>query len=177
MKLITALVAGLVAAAFAAPAFAQEAPPTNPWPGKKTKIAFWVGTVTAAPGESVYGVAAAGTCVETNLFPRGEGVVFHMAAFNTRTGEIIEADDVKYAYIKIPGQPNLALRYTPHGRDPATAPWYWGKRWDVPPDYALGVVDFSIVVKLKGKGNVIGVFKQYPVAPARLTIVEARLPL
>ena len=176
MKLITALVAGLVAAAFAAPAFAQEAPPTNPWPGKKTKIAFWVGTVTAGPGESIYGVNAASACVETNLFPRGEGVVFRMAAFNARTGEIIEADDVKYAYIKIPGQPNLALRYTPHGRV-ATAPWYWGKRWDIPLDYPLGVVNFEIVVKLKGKGNVIGIFKQAPLPPAQLTVVEKRLPL
>jgi len=177
MKLITALVAGLVAAAFAAPAFAQEAPPTNPWPGKKTKIAFYVDTVTAGAGESVYGVNAASSCTQTNFFPRGEGVVFHMAAFNARTGKIIEAADVKYAYLKIPGQPNLALRYTPHGRDPLTAPWYWAKRWDVPLDYPLGVVDFQVVVKLKGKGNVIGVFKQYPVASARLTVVETRLPL
>lgn len=188
MKSIVATAAAIVATVFAAPAFAAEPPPlpygqvapgpTNPWPGKQFDIAFYVETVTASPKESVWGKWANVRCTQTNFFPRGEGIVFHITAINARTGKIVEPVDVKYAYLKIPGQPNFKLKYGPHGRDPATAPWTWYYRWDVPLDYPLGVVPFEVVLKLKGwPASKVAVFKQMPLSLEQLTIVETRTPL
>lgn len=175
MKLFLAIAASILAAAFAAPALASS-PTTNPWPGKGPfPIAFYVETVTASPGESVYKVNAPATCMQTNFFTRGERVVWHITAINTRDGKIIEPDAVKYAYLKIPGVKNIPIGYVPHGKDPNTAPWTWNARWDVPLDYPIGVVPFQVVFKLKGwPAGKIATFTQLPIALENLTIVEKR---
>ena len=115
--------------------------PTNPWPGKGAlKVSFFVETVTASKNESVWGLWANTACTRTNFFPRRERIVWHITMVDTKTGKVIEAADVKYAYLKIPGLANLKLKYGPHGRDPLVAPWNWYYGWDVPPDYPLGLV-------------------------------------
>lgn len=175
MRLVVKLaVLTFAAAGLAAPATAAEVP-KNPWPAKKVRVAFYVDTVTASPNESVWGKWAPQRCTQTNFFARGEGVVFHVSAVDARTGKVLEDSDVRYAYLKIPGEPNLPLKFGPHGRDPATAPWYWAARWDVRPDYALGTVPFEVVVKLKDmKRNEIAVWKQYSNALAQLSIIATR---
>jgi hypothetical protein len=187
MKRMTlAITTGLAAVAFsfsASAALAVDQPPPiptppgeqNPWPGKQFDIFFYVETLTASPGESVYGKAAPTRCTQTNFFARGERVVWHISAVNTRAGTIIASKDVKYAYLVIPGMKNIGVTFTPHGRDPATAPWTWTARWDVPLDYPLGVVPFKLVMKLKGwpKGKV-ATFTQIPIALEQLTIIANR---
>lgn len=190
MKKLMFLVTGIAALAFAATAMAAETPPlpygqtipgpTNPWPGKKAlKIGWFVETVTAAPKESVWGRWANTACTRTNFFPRRERIVWHITMFDTKTGKVIEAADVKYAYLKIPGIPNLKLKYGPHGKDPLVAPWNWYYGWDVPPDYPLGLVDYEIVVKTKSMKNrgEVAIFKEFPLAPEQLTIVDERKQL
>lgn len=182
MKLIIALAAGMIAAVLAAPAFAQEpAPPTtNPFPGKTRELLLYVDTVTASPGESKYGVSYPKRCTQLNLMRRGEGIVFRMWAVDTATGKVLEDTDLKYAYVKIPGVQNLKMRYSPHGRDP-DAPWFWAIRWDVPPEYPLGLVDFRVVVRTKKTATTrskLGIFAQPNVFGAlqlgKLEIVESR---
>lgn len=180
MKRLIALAAGVAVGLLAAPAFAQEAPATKPWPGKTKEVFLYVDTVTASPGESKYGVSYSKRCTQLNLFRRGEGVVFRMAAVETATGNVLEAEDVRYAYVKIPGHANVPLRYSPHGRDP-DAEWFWAVRWDIPPDYPLGVVDFRVVVRTKKtdtQKSKLGIFRQPVVfGQARLgslEIVESR---
>jgi hypothetical protein len=176
----TALV-GMVLAASAA--LAQEQPPPiptppgtpNPWPGKKFDVFFYVETLTASPGESVFGRAAPQRCTQTNFFARGERAVWHISAINAHKGTIVTNEDVKYAYLKIPGMKNIGVTYTPHGRDPATAPWTWTARWDIPLDYPLGVVPFELVMKLKKwpKGKV-ATFKQIPISLEQMTVIDHR---
>ena len=149
--------------------------PQNPWPGKKFAVFFYVETLTASPGESIYGKAAPQRCTQTNFFARGERVVFHISAVNARTGNIITNADTKYAYLKIPGMNNIAVTYTPHGRDPATAPWTWTARWDVPLDYPLGVVPFQLAMKLKDwPKNKVAIWTQIPIPLEQLTIIDQR---
>ena len=177
---VTALVGmGLAASA----ALAQEQPPPiptppgtpNPWPGKKFDVFFYVETLTASPGESIFGKAAPQRCTQTNFFARGERAVWHISAVNARKGTIITNENVKYAYLKIPGMKNIGVTYTPHGRDPATAPWTWTARWDIPLDYPLGVVPFELVMKLKNwpKGKV-ATFKQIPISLEQMTVIGSR---
>jgi hypothetical protein len=189
MKKLTFLATGFAALVLSAAATAADAPklpygqsvpgPTNPWPAKNVKVAFFVETVTASKNESVWGAWANTACTRTNFFPRKERIVWHITAVDTKTGDVIEAEDVKYAYLKIPGLPNLKLKYGPHGRDPATAPWNWYYGWDVPPDYPLGLVDYQIVVKTKSmkRAGEVATFKEFPLASEQLTIVNQRTPL
>lgn len=189
MKKLLLLVTGIAALTLAAAAAAADTPPlpygqtvpgpTNPWPGKQVKVAFMVETMTSGKGESVWGGSANTSCTRTNFFPRKERVVWHITMIDTKTGKYIEAADVKYAYLKIPGEPNLKLKYGPHGKDPLTAPWTWYYGWDVRPDYPLGLVDYQIVVKtksMKERGEV-AIFKEIPLAPEQLTIVAQRTAL
>lgn len=149
--------------------------PSNPWPGKKVDIAFYVETVTASPGESRYGKAAPQTCTQTNFFARGERIVWHVVAVKAHTGKVIQPEDVKYAYLMLPGFPNTSITFVPHGKDPTTAPWTWNARADIPLDYPLGVLPFQIVFKLKGWGaNKVARFTQLPLAPEDLTIIDHR---
>ena len=185
MKVALVIATAVVGVVLATPtAFAQEPIPTppgpqNPWPASpksgKFDVFFYVETLTASPGESIYGKAAPSRCTQTNFFARGERAVWHISAVNARTGQLITSKDVKYAYLKIPGVKNIGVTYTPHGRDPATAPWTWTGRWDIPPEYPLGVVDFELVMKLKKwpKGKV-ATFKQIPIALEQMTIIASR---
>ena len=192
MKLILLIATGIAGVALALPAtvLADEPPqpppiPTpvgvspNPWPlapaGGKFGIFFYVETLTASPGESIYGKAAPQRCTQTNFFARGERVVWHISAVNARSGKVITNADAKYAYLKIPGMKNIGVTFVPHGKDPATAPWTWTARWDVPFTYPLGVVPFQLVMKLKEWGpNQVAIFTQIPIALEQLSIIDHR---
>jgi hypothetical protein len=186
-RMIIAITACLAIAAFAVPAaLAQDEQPQpapiptpageqNPWPAKQADVFFYVETLTASPNESVFGQSAPRGCTATNLFPRGERIVWHIAAINAKTGQVITNKDVKYAYLKIPGMKNLGISFTPHGRDPVTAPWTWTGRWDVPPTYPLGIVKYQLVMKLKDwKKNKVATWTQVPLDPELLTIIANR---
>jgi len=187
LRVSIAIMMTLVLAAFgASAALAEDEEPQpqpiktpegeqNPWPGKEADIFFYVETLTSSPGESVFGGSAPAGCLQTNLFPRGERIVWHIAAINARTGKVITNKQVKYAYIKIPGMKPLGVTFTPHGRDPVTAPWTWTARWDIPWTYPLGIVKYELVMKLKGwKAGKVARWSQIPLNPELLTIVAKR---
>jgi len=180
MKIALAIAAGLVVAGLAASAaLAQEpiVPPPGvdpgviwPAPDRKTKkfdIAFYVETL---PGNG------SGACRQTNTFERSQRAVWHIGAVNARKGTFVGPKDIKYAYIKIPGvSKNIGVTFVPHGRDPATAPWTWTARWDIPADYPLGAVPFVIVFKLKGwPANKVATWTQLPLGGSTMTVVPKR---
>lgn len=179
MKIALAVATGLLVAGLAAStALAQEPPAPPPgvepgviWPApdpgtKKFEIAFYVELL---PGN---GSAA---CRVTNSFARGERAVWHVGAINARTGAFIAPKDIKYAYIKVPGVKNIGFGFVPHGRDPATAPWTWTARWDIPADYPLGAVPFTIVFKLKGWGKgKVATWTQLPLGGSMMTVIPKR---
>ena len=80
-----------------------------------------------------------------------------MWGVETKTGDALTLDNVRYFYVTIPGQPNLKLTFGGHGSGPAeTKPWYWTVNWDVPAGYPLGVVPFKMLVRTKdGKRDVL----------------------
>lgn len=166
---VAVAVAVAVGAATASTALAapQQQPKPNPWPANAAKIFFYVDTVTSGPGEGK--VDADKFCAQRNFFERGMHVVFRMSAVAARTGKVLTGQDVRYAYIKIPGMPNIPMFHGKHGRT-EDAPWFWTGAWNVPADYPAGIVDFRIVLRTKGKNATTVVFKQIPVAPAQLTI-------
>jgi hypothetical protein len=162
-RLLITLGAGLGALALATPALSDE-PPQKPYPGKTLAVMLYADTVTSArtaPRPSK-------VCSQTNFFPQGTRVVFRVWGIETRTGKILTPANVKYAYIKIAGQPNLKLTFGAHGTAPNQV-WFWSAAWAIPTNYPLGVVAYRIVVKTKS--NKFGIFDPTGLADgSRLTV-------
>lgn len=133
------LIVGVVAVlgALAAPALAQ-AP-------DKLNVFLYVDTVNGsrpAPGTERRPIG----CTQWTNWKRGEQVVFRIWGSVADTGAILNTENVKYAYVSIPGQPNLKLNWGPHGPQ-TNRVWFWTTAWVVPADYPLGSLKARIVFK------------------------------
>lgn len=136
-RLLVAIGAVAVLGAMAMPALAQ-AP-------DKIPVFLYVDTVNGtrpAPGTPPRPVG----CTQTNNFKRGEQVVFRIWGSVADTGAILNTEIVKYAYVRLPGVPNLKLNWGPHGAQ-SNRVWFWTVPWIVPADYPLGAVTARIVFK------------------------------
>lgn len=136
-RLLVAIGAVAVLGAMAMPALAQ-AP-------DKIPVFLYVDTVNGtrpAPGTPPRPVG----CTQTNNFKRGEQVVFRIWGSVADTGAILNTEIVKYAYVRLPGVPNMKLNWGPHGAQ-SNRVWFWTVPWIVPADYPLGAVTARIVFK------------------------------
>ena len=154
---IGATVAVGALAALASPASAQA-----PYPSPKVPVPVYADTVSSSRGD----VKLSRVCTQTNFFPRKARVVFRAWAMDT-TGKPLTPLEIKYAYIKIPGQPNLALTYGAHGSG-ASRVQFWSAAWAIPGDYPLGVVPFRIVFKTED--GRFGIFQQPAIDGQQLTV-------
>ncbi|MFQ5854477.1 MAG: hypothetical protein ACE5LU_02375 [Anaerolineae bacterium] len=152
------------------PGFTPPPPPempasyTDPLP-----LFFYVDTVTAGPGESKYNVDASLGCRRSSVFRRGMHIVWRMEVVDTATGSRLSDNEVDRAVLKLPHGEDINFRFSRHGRTD-DAPWFWTAAWDAPLDYPLGVIDYTIEVVTKdGKA---GTFKELPIEPARLTLID-----
>ena len=85
-------------------------------------------------------------CTQSNIFTRGEQAVFRTWGSEAATGDILSTENVKYAYVKIPGQPNIKLNWGAHGNTGAKV-WFWTAAWNIPADYPLGTITARVVFK------------------------------
>ena len=133
------LILGVVAVlgTLAAPALAQ-AP-------DKLNVFLYVDTVNGsrpAPGTKPRPVG----CTQWTNWKRGEQIVFRIWGSVADTGAILNTENVKYAYVSVPGQPNLKLNWGAHGAQ-TNRVWFWTAAWVVPADYPLGSLKARIVFK------------------------------
>jgi hypothetical protein len=149
--LVPALV--LLAAVVASPIRAADGPFPSPKVGK-----VFVAAQTVTPDGAM-----------SNFFAPGNTVVFRAYAVDAKTHRVLVTKAVRLFYVKIPGAPNVKLRYTPKAKA-ASGRWAWTGAWKVPSDYTLGIVNFQVLVKTKT--NRQGVFRQVPVSSAQLTITN-----
>jgi hypothetical protein len=129
----------VVMSALAAPALAQQT--ATP---KKRDVFLYVDTVNGtrpkgAPPRPI-------GCTQTNYYKRGEQLVFRIWGSEAATGDILSTENVRYAYVKIPGFPNLKLNWGAHGAT-TNRVWFWTAAFDIPKDYPLGTATFRIVFK------------------------------
>lgn len=85
-------------------------------------------------------------CTQTDIFKRGEQLVFRVWGTEAATGDVLSTENVVYAYAKIAGQPNLKLTWGPHGAA-SNRVWFWAAGWNIPADYPLGTTTLRIVFK------------------------------
>ena len=156
--------AALAAVALSASALAAEAPKETPFP-----VPAMEGLFVAA--QTVNSTSAVGGVLQ-NQFTRGSTVVFRVFAGELKTGKVLRQGSLKYAYVRIPGQPNLKLTWMgPFEKRDPDARWPWKASWTVPNDFALGTVNFKVLVA--SRGGLVGSFVQMPVETAQLAIVKA----
>jgi hypothetical protein len=86
------------------------------------------------------------SCTQTNVYTRGEQQVFRVWGTVAGTGDILSTENVKYAYVSIPGTPNIKLNWGSHG-SATNKVWFWAAAWNLPADYPLGDVTAKIVFK------------------------------
>lgn len=155
MKRFAVLLGSAIAAlAFALPALAADAPaPVGPYSTQKVDLMLYVDTITSTRGDIVQ---KRGCAIQSN-FTRGNRAVWRMWIVDTATGKPLTDQEIKYAYVKVPGSPNLAFNYGKHGKLDIS-PWFWSAVFAVPTDYPLGTVAFKVVVKTKD--NRFGTFTQ-----------------
>ena len=94
-------------------------------------------------------------CTQTNTFKRGEQLVFRIWGSEASTGSILSTENVKYAYVKIPGQPFAGLNWGAHGAT-TNRVWFWTAAWNIPADFPLGTTTFRIVFKTEA--NKFGIY-------------------
>lgn len=149
-------------------------PPPKPPAPEVREITFYVDTVTAGAGESKFNVDADRYCVINSTFRRGMHIVWRMYAWDN-TGKELQEADVDTALLKLPHGEEAKFRWGRHGAT-EDAPWFWTAAWDVPMQYPLGALAFTINVSTKNGKK--GIFKQIPVSmpergiESRLQIIE-----
>jgi hypothetical protein len=110
------------------------------------------GTLNAALYvDSVNGTAPAGTparpvgCTQTNVYKRGERVVFRVWGTDLATNELLSNENVSEAHVAIAGQPNVVLGWGAHGQAGLQV-FFWAKDWIIPKDFPLGAAAALVVV-------------------------------
>lgn len=139
-------------------------PPPQPGAAKVVPIYAHIDTVTAGPNESKFNVDPLLSCVKTSMFKRGMHVVWRMELVDTSSGKILQAADIKDAILKLPNGTENKFRYGRHGST-EDAPWFWTTAWDVPPDFPLGVLDYTVTVTTQD-GKTVTVKDPLPVSLA-----------
>jgi hypothetical protein len=113
------------------------------------------GTLNAALYvDSVNGTAPAGTaarsngnCTQTNVYKRGERVVFRVWGTDLATNELLSNENVAEAHVAIPGQPNVVLGWGAHGQAGLQV-YFWAKDWIIPQDFPLGATVALVTVTM-----------------------------
>ena len=134
-RIISILAVGVTAVVVTAVGGAQT-PTEVPFPSP-TVVEYFVSTQTTTSAGAL-----------SNYFAQGSTVEFRAFAGQTTTGKVLTENDVKYFYVKLPGQPNVKLTYAPSKAKVLPA-WLWKATWTVPADYPLGLVEFKVLLKTK----------------------------
>lgn len=138
---------------------ATPAPPAaTPPPAAKQQIIFYVDTVTAGAGESPFNVDATLGCMKTGIFSRGMHIVWRLTAFDN-TGTELQPATIERLVLKTPTGDPATFRYGNHGGN-----WFWTATYNVPMDFPLGVLDWS--VEAKTKSGLTGTYKEWPIFTA-----------
>ena len=155
------LAAGIAAVAAVTATALAVVPGETPFPSPTIVSLFVTTNTVTGPGSTL------GEGVASNFFPRGGTVVFKVFAGDAKSKKVLSGDDVKYAYVKIPGAETVKLTYVaPTARNGTN----FTGQWTVPADYPLGLVNFT--TRFQSKDKQYGNFVQLPVATSQLTITK-----
>lgn len=148
-----------------APAAPPEEPPPGGMPPIPDRFAEPIGPFTmfmevlasASPSEN--GLLASPGCVTDSVYKRGMKLVFRFEVYDLDNKVRVTSADGSTAQVVLPDGQTLQADFAPRGgpgSDPETAPWTWVAVWQIPTNYPLGPVKYSVEVATPdGRGGAI----------------------
>ncbi|MBI2831857.1 MAG: hypothetical protein HYX79_06350 [Chloroflexi bacterium] len=113
------------------------------------KFFLYVETLSA-DRPSVYGYIAPRGCTPSGVFKRTERVVWRFEILDVATGKLVTSVQADSVLLRLPYGVDQQAEFKQRGEGRVPdAPSTWDVCWDVPPDYPLGVLDYTIAIKLK----------------------------
>jgi hypothetical protein len=102
---------------------------------------------SAAPSTS--GLVASPGCTESSVFKRGMRVVFRFQIYDLTTGKVVTDRDGADAQIALTQGNDVQAYFAPRGEgEPGPdSPWTWVGVWNVPTDYPLGALPYTVSLK------------------------------
>ena len=142
---LTACAKGEAAQVSSASAAAAQAVSTT----QEAKLFCYVETLTA-DRPSIYGYMAPRGCMPSGAFHRTERMVFRFEILDVAGGETVTSEEAASVVIRLPyvAEEKAIFKQRGDGNTP-DAPWTWEVCWDVPEDYPVGSLDYSIIVNFK----------------------------
>jgi hypothetical protein len=130
--------------AAAAPRPAMPASYNEPLP-----FTFYVETL-ATTTASTFGFASTVSCTPNSVFQRGMRLVWRFEIVDLATGKRVTDQDGATVKLQLPHGEELTGRFSQRagGRVP-DAPWMWSANWDIPLDFPLGGLDYTISIATK----------------------------
>ncbi len=136
---------------------------------------FYVETLTSA-NESKYGYSAVTPCVQSGVFKRGMRLVFRAEVLDVASGKRITDRDGASVIVRLQHGEEIPARFLPRGavRAVAGTAWMWDVFWDIPPDYPVGSLDYSILVKTKDgrSGTFVAPIQKTATTDTKIRIVD-----
>lgn len=135
-----------------APAMPSEAPPADmpPVPARFSEplgpFAMHMETLaSASPSEN--GLLATPGCVSDSVYKRGMKLVFRFEVYDIDNKVRVTSADQSSATVVLPTGETLQAAFFPRaapGQPIDSAVWTWVAVWQIPPDYPLGPVQYSV---------------------------------
>jgi hypothetical protein len=136
---------------------------------------FYVETLTST-GPSRYGLVPTVPCVQSGVFKRGMRLVFRYEILDTSTGKRVTDKDGAITKVRLQHGEELTARWAIRGSVAALpdSAWMWDIAWDIPPDYPVGSLDYTIVVTTKDgrTGTFTPPIQKTPTSDTRVRIID-----
>ena len=136
---------------------------------------FYVETLTSV-NTTKYGVAATVPCIQSGVFKRGMRLVFRYEILDVSTGKRITDKDGATTKVRLQHGEELTARWAIRGAAAALpdSAWMWDTSWDIPPDYPVGSLDYTITVSTKDgrTGTFTPPIQKTPTSDTRVRIID-----
>ena len=136
---------------------------------------FYVETLTSL-NPSRYGVLSTVPCIQSGVFKRGMRLVFRYEVLDVSTGKRITDKDGATTKVRLQHGEELTARWAIRGSAAALpdSAWMWDVAWDIPPDYPVGSLDYTITVSTKDgrTGTFIPPIQKTPTSDTRVRIID-----
>ena len=110
---------------------------------------FYVETL-ATNSLGIDGWSSTVACTPNSVFKRGMKLVWRFEVFDMSTGKRLIGQDGEKVVVKLPHGEDITARFSQRGGGSAPdAPWMWSAAWNIPLEYPIGSLDYTIEVTSK----------------------------
>ena len=157
-------VIGILGASCASPSNAADAPP--PTATKAAQNLVLASDIVTGSGGTV---KAASACVLSNIYKRGNQVVFRVRVYDPITGQPMDDKALSSVVVTLPDGQTFTAKYGGH---PAKSPvdYFWATSWVIPDNYPTGTLGYGVAATATDGRT--GKFDPFNVTPSLLAVIQ-----